>query len=111
MASDVLTGAISYVGYIAIRILGPKGSAVVSSMAVTAALGRRVGSGEHGITFDLCGCFALISTLSAGLAHRFGIGSILMTSALADIADVDIAVLSTLRLSVDPNNQVFETPF
>lgn len=151
--------------------------AVVSSMAVTAALGRRVGAGEpvsllaggasfagmisivrvglltivikpelitmilvplfvaaivFGISggvlsfraqptvsehqprnpFDLvsllifAAVFALISTLSAALVQRFGIGSILLTSALAGIADVDIAVLSVLRLSIDPNNQV-----
>lgn len=180
----VLSGAISYVGYIAVRILGPKGiilasllGAVVSSMAVTAALGRRVGSGEpvsllaagasfagmisiirvglltilikpalitiilvplfvaatvFGISggvlsfraqpavaehqprnpFDLvsllifAAAFAVISTLSAGLVQHFGIGSILLTSALAGIADVDIAVLSALRLNIDPSNQI-----
>ncbi|MEK1887649.1 MAG: DUF4010 domain-containing protein [Phyllobacterium sp.] len=173
----ILCGAISYTGYIAIRVLGPKGivpasllGAIISSMAVTAALGRKARAGEPvslmaggaclagmvsiirvglltilirpeiaalvflplGVSatvmgvfgailsfrtvsetsensaqrnpFDIAsllifaGAFAAISTLSAGLVRHFGSESLLVASALAAVADVDIAVLSTLRL-------------
>ncbi|MET3649176.1 MgtC/SapB family protein [Phyllobacterium ifriqiyense] len=180
----VLAGAISYIGYIAIRLLGPRGiipasllGAIVSSMAVTAALGRQVRLGDslfmmvggaclagmvsilrvgllltliqpglvNSIFLPMCvasivlgaigailslntvaaipesparrnpfdvaallifaAAFALISTLSAGLVQHFGAQSVLVTSSLAAVADVDIAVLSALRMgdsSIDP---------
>lgn len=179
----VLAGAISYIGYIAIRLLGPRGiipasllGAVVSSMAVTAALGRQVRSGDsvflmvggacfagmvsilrvgllltlikpglvNSIFLPMCVAsivlgaigavlsfrtvamldsparrnpfdvaallifaiaFALISILSAGLVQHFGAQSVLLTSSLAAVADVDIAVLSAVRMgggNIDP---------
>lgn len=42
--------------------------------------------------------FAVVSTASAALASRFGEGGLLMTSAVSGAFDVDVAVLSALRL-------------
>src|SRR5690606_5685763 len=42
--------------------------------------------------------FAVVSTASAALASRFGGGGLLMTSAVSGAFDVDVAVLSALRL-------------
>ncbi len=44
-----------------------------------------------------CG-FAVISTISAALVPKFGETSMLLTSALSGIFDVDVAVLSAVRL-------------
>ena len=44
--------------------------------------------------------FALVSTASAALVQRFGGSSLAATSALSGALDVDVAVLSALRLSV-----------
>lgn len=44
--------------------------------------------------------FALVSTASAALVDRFGGSSLAATSALSGAFDVDVAVLSALRLSV-----------
>lgn len=42
--------------------------------------------------------FAVISTLSAALVPKFGEASLLLTSALSGMFDVDVAVLSAVRL-------------
>ncbi|TGU57685.1 DUF4010 domain-containing protein, partial [Mesorhizobium sp. M00.F.Ca.ET.186.01.1.1] len=42
--------------------------------------------------------FALVATASAGLAAQFGSRGLLVTSALAGTFDVDVSVLSALRL-------------
>ncbi len=177
----VLTATISYVAYIAARILGPRLGvlaggvlgAVVSSTAVTVALARSAAAGAASLplagaaalaamvsvlrvvglvallnpgvlpvlapaalaaalTFAICGGlliwrggsaaegaglarnpfdlvpllvfaagFAVVSTASAALVGQFGTGSLLVSSALSAVFDVDVAVLSALRLG-DP---------
>ena len=174
----VLTAAISYLGYLATRILGEQrgllvsalAGAVVSSTAVTVALARTAKAG--GNPFPLAGAaalaaavsilrvcvivalvessplrtlapaalaaalcfaafgallmlrsggqgpgdtparnpfalspllafavlFAIVSTASAALASQIGSAGLLATSALSGTFDVDVAVLSTLRL-------------
>lgn len=173
----VLTAAISFLGYIAVRILGPArgllvsalAGALVSSTAVTLAFARTArqsanvgslagaaalaamisilrvtavvtilqprvllamapaalaaagvfgafgllllfrGSGEAASSpsrnpFALGGLllfamlFAVVSTASAALVGQFGGGSLLGASALSGMFDVDVAVLSALRL-------------
>ncbi|MCR4269504.1 DUF4010 domain-containing protein, partial [Nitratireductor sp. ZSWI3] len=173
----VLTAAISFIGYIAVRILGPArgllvsglAGAVVSSTAVTVAFARRARESAYvrplsgaaalaamvsilrvtaivlivqpavlatmgppalaaAITFAACGAllllrgagdptpaspgnpfdlgalllfaalFAVVATASAALVGRFGSASLLATSALSGTFDVDVAVLSALRL-------------
>jgi len=175
----VLTAAISFLGYVATRILGQArgllvsavAGAIVSSTAVTVALARTakaeggnplalsgaaalagmvsilrvcvivllVGPESIGaiapaalvaaLCFAVCGAlllmksdetlaggapprnpfelgplllfaflFACVSTLNAALAGQVGSGSLLVTSALSGTFDVDVAVLSTLRL-------------
>ena len=174
----VLTAAISYLGYLATRILGEQrgllvsalAGAVVSSTAVTVALARTAKAGGNplplagaaslaaavsilrvcvivalvkpsplwtlapaalvaALCFAACGAllmlrsggqgparytgaqslraqpapafavlFAIVSTASAALAGRMGSGGLLATSALSGTFDVDVAVLSTLRL-------------
>ncbi|MEI5681761.1 MgtC/SapB family protein [Mesorhizobium sp. CCNWLW179-1] len=42
--------------------------------------------------------FAIVSTVSAALANRLGSSGLLATAALSGMLDVDVAVLSTLRL-------------
>lgn len=176
----VLTAAISYAGYIAVRLMGPArglivstiAGAVVSSTAVTLSLARNSRSGDDatalagGATlaaavsvlrvlaivallrapllpvaapaalaaaamlialglamvmrgsarvgeagaqsrnpFDLVPlivfavALAAVSTLSAGLLARFGESSLLATSGASALFDVDVAVLSALRLA------------
>lgn len=175
----VLTAALSYLGYIAVRMLGPtKGTlitglsgGIISSTSVTVALAKSA----HGVmnafplaggaslaamvsiirvcivvallkpdllkiiapsaiaaalAFGLCGLlllsfghaqkadesslprnpfdlmqllifaagFAVVSTLSAALVERFGSVSVLASSALSGVFDVDVAVLSAIRL-------------
>ncbi|MDO9503575.1 DUF4010 domain-containing protein [Falsiroseomonas sp.] len=174
----VLTATISYIAYIAARILGPRRGvlaggllgAVVSSTAVTVAFARSAAAGASGgpmagaaalagmvsvlrvvglvlilnpavlpamapaaltaaLTFAICGGlliwrgggaadaaglarnpfdlvpllvfaagFAVVSTASAALVGQFGAGSLLGSSALSAVFDVDVAVLSALRL-------------
>ena len=174
----VLTAAISYLGYIAVRIMGPaKGilasglaGALVSSTAVTMAFARTAKAGGNprplagaaalaamvsllrvvsfilvvrpqaiGVagpaifagagTFAVCGLaliarasgkggaavparnpfdlgplllfaalFALVATVSAALVDQIGSGSLVATSALSGTFDVDVAVLSALRM-------------
>ncbi len=173
----VLTAAISYAGYIAIRLLGPgKGIVVgglagglVSSTAVTVAFGRRAKSGDAArpmaagavfaaavsalrvlvvilvvkpevvvavaaplvaaaIVFGIVGgvlvgrswseaaeetklgnpfevlpllifatSFVIVAALSAGLTQQFGAGSVILTTALSGIFDVDVATLTAAR--------------
>jgi len=175
----VLTAAISFLGYVATRILGQArgllvsaiAGAIVSSTAVTVALARTA-KAEGGnpmalagaaalagmvsilrvcvvvllvrpeaisaiapaalsaaLCFAVCGAlllmnsdgkaaggtpprnpfelgplllfaflFACVSTANAALAGQVGSGSLLVTSALSGTFDVDVAVLSTLRL-------------
>ncbi len=176
----VLTAAISYAGYVAVRLMGPArglivstfAGAVVSSTAVTLSLARSSRSGDNPIAlaggatlaaavsvlrvlavvallrapllqavapaalaavatlaglglalvlrgaaqpgeggsksrnpFDLIPllAFALalatVSTLAAGLSARFGEASLLATSGVSALFDVDVAVLSALRLA------------
>jgi uncharacterized membrane protein (DUF4010 family) len=174
----VLTAAISYLGYIAVRVLGPSrgllvsgmAGALVSSTAVTVAFARRSAAGgpvaaltgaaalaamvsigrvvvvvaivepavlvailpaaaasaatfaagglfllrRAGVTegeaqapqnpFDLAplllfaALFALVATISAAVVARFGTASLVATSGLSGMFDVDVAVLSALRL-------------
>ncbi len=175
----VLIATISYAGYIAVRVLGPRrgvlvsglAGALVSSTAVTVALARmaRTGAarplagaamlaalvsilrvsavvallapallgeiaapiGAAGLVLALAGGaliargapaaappgaeplrnpfdlrallafaagFAALSTLNAALVGRFGATSLLASSALSALFDVDVAVLSALRL-------------
>lgn len=175
----VLTAAISYLGYIAVRILGAaKGllisgmaGAVVSSTAVTVAFARTATAGANARAlsgaaalaamvsvlrvmaivfvikpqvivvagpaafaaalafaavgalllargggemddssvparnpFDLgpllvfAALFAIVSTVSAGLVGQLGTGSLVATSAVSGTFDVDVAVLSALRM-------------
>lgn len=174
----VLIAAISYLGYVAVRVLGPTrgliasaiAGAVVSSTAVTLAFGRNARTGGNaralagaaalaamvsvlrvsGIVlliqpvvlpqvgpaaliaaavfgiggmamlmrqeempsdggparnpFDLlpllafAGVFATVATLSAASVGRFGTDSLTVSSALSGTFDVDVAVLSALRL-------------
>lgn len=175
----VLTAAISYLGYVAVKLLGPArgliasglAGAVVSSTAVTVAFARtakaggearplagaaafaamvsvlrvaaivtivapevlrtagpaalaaaagfaaagalliaRRGDGEPSDVparnpFELvpllifAAVFALVSTLSAALVGVLGSGSLVATSALSGTFDVDVAVLSALRMA------------
>ena len=175
----VLTATISYVGYLAARMLGPARGflvsgvlgALVSSMAVTIAFARTANSGGNSLllagaaslaalvsllrvlsivlilqaslltmmappvlaaamAFGSCGLlmiarvadrtqsidtvrnpfeltpllifatsFAAVSTASAALLANFGATSLLASSALSGAFDVDVAVLSALRLS------------
>jgi uncharacterized membrane protein (DUF4010 family) len=175
----VLTASISYLGYIAVRILGPArgllvsglAGAAVSSTAVTVAFARTAKSGGDsralsgaaslaamvsllrvtavvlllkpgliGImgpaalaaaaTFALCGllllardakagdamevarnpfelapllvfatAFAAVSVASAALVGHFGGSSLVASSAISGAFDVDVAVLSALRLT------------
>lgn len=174
----VLTAAISYFGYIAVRLLGATrglvvsavSGAIVSSTAVTVALGRSAGTGENPLPlagaaslaamvsilrvcalvvivgptvlpaigpaaiaaaagFGLCGIvllaryggregveppmrspfdlapllvfaalFAAVSMLNAALAENVGADGLVATSAVSGAVDVDVAVLSVLRL-------------
>lgn len=174
----VIVAAISFGGYVAVRILGEKrgllvgslAGAVVSSTAVTVALGRmakdeasalplaggaalaalvsvtrvsaivaliapsvlaemivpalaaalvlvvagvgllafnsahEVGEQPGRNPFELgtlllfAAAFAVVSTASAALSARFGEGGLLTTSAVSGVFDVDVAVLSALRL-------------
>ena len=174
----VLTAAISYLGYLATRILGEQrgllvsavAGAVVSSTAVTVALARTAKAGGNpfplagaaslaaavsilrvclivalvepsplrtlapaalvaALCFAACGAllmlrsggqgpadtparnpfalgpllafavlFAIVSTAGAALAGRIGSAGLMATSALSGTFDVDVAVLSTLRL-------------
>ncbi len=174
----VLTAAISFLGYVATRILGQTrgllvsalAGAVASSTAVTVALARTAKAGGNplalagaaalaamvsilrvcaivllvkpspidalapaaliaALCFAACGTlllknsdaqaasgtpprnpfelgplllfallFAIVSTASAALAGRVGGAGLLATSALSGVFDVDVAVLSTLRL-------------
>ena len=174
----VLTAAISYAGYIAVRILGPGrgilvsglAGALVSSTAVTVAFGRRAKSGDPvrpmaagavfaamvsalrvlaivtivkpevallmaapvaaaaivfgGGGFLLLGknwsesagdaklgnpfevmpllifavSFVVVAAASAGLTGQFGSGSVILTSALSGMFDVDVAALTAARL-------------
>lgn len=175
----VLTAAISFLGYVATRILGQArgllvsalAGAVVSSTATTVALARTAKAGGNplplagaaalaavvsilrvcvivlvvqpspissiapaalvaALCFSACGglllllnsdgqassgtpsrnpfelgplllfalLFAIVSTANAALAGRVGGSSLLVTSALSGTFDVDVAVLSTLRL-------------
>jgi uncharacterized membrane protein (DUF4010 family) len=173
----VLTAAISYAGYIAVRLLGPgKGIVVsglagglVSSTAVTVAFGRRAKSGDPArtmaagavfaalvsalrvlvvilvvkpeivlavaaplvavaIVFGIAGAFlvgrswgkdsaetkvgnpfevlpllifatsfVIVAALSAALTQHFGAGSVVLTTALSGIFDVDVATLTAAR--------------
>lgn len=176
-AFTVLTATISFLGYIAVRLLGPArgllisglAGALVSSTAVTVAFARKARestavrplagaaalaamvsilrvtaitlilqptvlplifpavltaaavfglagglllfrAGESsavetpGNPFDLgtlllfAVLFAIVSTASAALVGRFGTSSLLATSALSGTFDVDVGVLSALRL-------------
>ena len=177
----VLTATISYLAYIAARILGPRRGvlaggllgAVVSSTAVTVAFARSAAAGASSaplagaaalaamvsvlrvfglvlllnpsvlpamapaaltaaVTFAILGGlliwrgggaadaaglarnpfdlvpllvfaagFAVVSTASAALVGQFGAGSLLGSSAISAVFDVDVAVLSALRLA-DP---------
>ncbi len=174
----VLTAAISYAGYIAVRLLGPgKGilvsglaGAIVSSTAVTVAFARRAKSGDAprplaagaslaamvsvlrvfvivlivkpevapllvapfaaaavvfgalgvlllgsswrepsestklGNPFDLLPLFVfavsfvVVAAVSAALTRQFGSGSVVVTSAISGIVDVDVATLTAARL-------------
>lgn len=174
----VLTAAISFLGYVATRILGQKrgllvsalAGAVVSSTAVTVALARTAKGADNplalagaaalaavvsilrvcvivllvkpapisaiapaalvaALCFAACGAlllmnsddqaasgtpprnpfelgplllfallFAIVSTANAALAGGLGSSSLLATSVLSGTFDVDVAVLSTLRL-------------
>jgi uncharacterized membrane protein (DUF4010 family) len=173
----VLTAAISYAGYIAVRLLGPgKGIVVsglagglVSSTAVTVAFGRRAKSGDApramaagavfaatvsalrvlviilavkpevlvavagplaaaAVAFAIGGVvlvgrswgedsaetklgnpfevlpllifatrFVIVAALSAALTQQFGAGSVVLTTALSGIFDVDVATLTAAR--------------
>jgi Predicted membrane protein len=174
----VLTASLSYLGYIAVRLLGPArgllvsglAGALVSSTAVTIAFARTAASGgnaralsgaaalaamvsllrvslvtlllaptvfqaagppalaaaaafaaiglvmivrddapnpgqETRNPFELtallvfAGAFAAVSTASAALASRFGSASLIASSAVSGAFDVDVAVLSALRLA------------
>lgn len=53
---------------------------------------------ELGSLLLFAASFAVVSTVSAALASRFGEGGLLMTSAVSGAFDVDVAVLSALRL-------------
>lgn len=174
----VLTAAISYLGYIAVRLLGATrglvvsalSGAVVSSTAVTLALARTAKSGGDpyslagaaslaamvsvarvclivgvveprvlpalgpvalaaALGFGLCGAlllvrqadpsgvaaparspfelipllifallFAGVATANAALADRLGAQGLVLTTAVSGVIDVDVAVLSALRL-------------
>ena len=174
----VLTAAISYLGYIAVRVLGPSrgllvsgmAGALVSSTAVTIAFARRAAAGgpvaalaggailaamvsiirgcavggiveatvlpailpaalAAAATFAAAGLlllrragavdgeaqapqnpfdlgplllfaafFAVVATVSAAVVARFGTASLLATSGLSGMFDVDVAVLSALRM-------------
>lgn len=174
----VLTAAISYLGYIAVRMLGPTrglivsalSGAVISSTAVTLALARTAKSEDDpyplagaasfaamvsiarvclvvgivepsvlitvapaafaaALGFGLCGAlllfrkhrpaavdaparspfelgpllifallFAVVSTANAALAGRVGTQGLVTVSAVSGAIDVDVAVLSALRL-------------
>lgn len=179
----VLTAAISYAGYVAVRMMGPArglivstiAGAVVSSTAVTLALARISRSGADNVTalagaatlaaavsvlrvvavvallraemlqavappalaaaavlaglglmsvlrqaagpgkgtaqsrnpFDLLPllgfavALAVVSTLAAALSARFGESSLIATSGVSALFDVDVAVLSALRLDAE----------
>ncbi len=139
----VLTAAISFLGYIAVRLFGTTrgvlvgglAGAVVSSTAVTLALARTATAGVAGLailaavlTFVMCGgvflsrgavptdagqmprnpfelwallafaiLFAVVSTISAAVSVG-NTGGMVVTSAITGTFDIDVAVLSALRL-------------
>jgi uncharacterized membrane protein (DUF4010 family) len=173
----VLTAAISYAGYIAVRLLGPGrgilvsglAGGLVSSTAVTVAFGRRAKAGDTArtmaagavfaalisalrvlvialvvkpevvaalavpilvgaVAFGIAGLFlvgrswgedsaetkvgnpfeilpllifatsfVVVAALSAGLTQHFGAGSVILTTALSGIFDVDVATLTAAR--------------
>ncbi len=175
----VIVAAISYLGYIAVRVLGPSrgllvsgiAGALVSSTAVTVAFARHARGGSNALALSgaaslaamvsilrvwavvlllepeviltvgvpavaaaavFAGCglllvsrdsgndpgasavrnpfelgplalfavsFAVVSTISAALAGRFGSGGVIATSAISGTFDVDVAVLSALRMA------------
>lgn len=175
----VIVAAISYLGYIAVRVLGPSrgllvsgiAGALVSSTAVTVAFARHAKGASNALAlsgaaslaamvsvlrvcavvlllkpevlltlglpaaaaaavFAVCGLlfvsrdaardpgasavsnpfdlgplaifavsFAVVSTISAALAGRFGGGGVIVTSAISGTFDVDVAVLSALRMA------------
>jgi uncharacterized membrane protein (DUF4010 family) len=53
---------------------------------------------ELGTLLVFAGAFALVSTVSAALSSRFGESGLLATTAVSGAFDVDVAVLSSLRL-------------
>lgn len=53
---------------------------------------------ELGSLLLFAAAFAVVSTVSAALTSRFGEGGLLTTSAISGAFDVDVAVLSALRL-------------
>lgn len=175
----VIVAAISYLGYIAVRVLGQSRGllvsgitgALVSSTAVTVAFARHAREGSNAVALSgaasfaamvsilrvsaivlllkpevlltlglpafaaaaiFAGCgfllvsrddgdgpgesavrnpfdlgplaifalsFAVVSTVSAALGGRFGGGGVVATSAVSGAFDVDVAVLSALRMS------------
>jgi uncharacterized membrane protein (DUF4010 family) len=142
----VLTAAISFMGYVAVRLMGPARGLLVSGLAgavmisilrvcgivlivqpqvlgemIAPALAAAATFAVIGLAllfrstseanppvpqnpFDLRALlifallFAVVSTLSAATTDRFGHASLLATSALSGTFDVDVAVLSALRL-------------
>lgn len=54
---------------------------------------------EFGALLVFAAAFALVSTVSAALSSRFGESGLLATTAVSGAFDVDVAVLSSLRLA------------
>jgi uncharacterized membrane protein (DUF4010 family) len=94
-----------------VAVMGPAALAAAATFAACGAvlLMRRpageVGEAPSRNPFELGGlllfaaAFAVVSTASAALVGQLGAGSLPATSALSGMFDVDVAVLSALRLS------------
>jgi uncharacterized membrane protein (DUF4010 family) len=93
-----------------LRIIGPTVLAAAAAFGVTGVL-LLIRRGESGpiappihSPFDLgplllfAALFAAVSTVNAALAGHVGTGGLVATAAISGAVDVDVAVLSTLRL-------------
>lgn len=92
-------------------VIGPAAFAAAAAFGVTGAvlLIRRVENGlldapmrspfELGPLFLFATLFAIVSTVNAGLASHVGAGGLMASAAISGTVDVDVAVLSTLRLA------------
>lgn len=95
-----VAGAVAPAALAAAAVLAASGGLMLSS-----GLGAREPERQLRNPFELgpllgfAAMFAAVSTLSAGLVGRFGAASLVISSVVSGMFDVDVAVLSALRLS------------